>query len=523
VKWLAALFVLSLLLSPDSARADVQRFAVLVGNNLGQSDDAPLRYAEADANKVQAVLRDLGGFVPANVVVLRNENANTVRSTLITLNDRIRTAAAVPGTQTLLFVYYSGHADASALHLGASRLDTFELAQLVRGSSATFRLLVVDACRSGTLTRVKGGRIVAPFALPGQRGLGGEGLAFLTASSANEDAQESDELKGSFFTHALVSGLLGAADVDRDGTVTLEEAYRHAYGATLRATSRTWAGAQHPTFQYDFRGQDALVLTRLASAAAERATLAFPPDIAFLVLQANDEGPVIGEVGQGDRARSLSLRPGRYFLRGRGRDVLLEGEVTLAAGETRTVDPGALRRMEYARLVRKGERESKVAHGPELGATVHSSLSGAETPCVGIVGGYRVELEHLTFDGRLGGCFSRFDNGVVRATTDELDASVAALHAWDLPWITLALGVGVGGMVTFQSFETEGTAPSRQSISPYVLAAGSATVDLPSGYFVSLDARGETHFLDLQESSEKSSDVKPAVALRLALLGGLLF
>ena len=61
----------------------------------------------------------------------------------------------------------------------------------------------------------------------------------LAATAASEDAQESDELRGSFFTHYLVSGLLGAADEDGDGAVTLAEAYDHAYAATLRATSRT--------------------------------------------------------------------------------------------------------------------------------------------------------------------------------------------------------------------------------------------------------------------------------------------
>ena len=44
--------------------------------------------------------------------------------------------------------------------------------------------------------------------------LAGEGVVFLTSSSANEDAHESDTLKGSFFTHYLVSGMLGAADTD---------------------------------------------------------------------------------------------------------------------------------------------------------------------------------------------------------------------------------------------------------------------------------------------------------------------
>ena len=73
------------------------------------------------------------------------------------------------------------------------------------------------------------------------------GYAFLTltSSSAEETAQESDRLKGSFFTHYLVSGMRGAADVSRDGKVTLNEAYQFAFHETLAQTVDTRSGAQH--------------------------------------------------------------------------------------------------------------------------------------------------------------------------------------------------------------------------------------------------------------------------------------
>jgi len=78
------------------------------------------------------VLTDLGSFAPVNLVVLRDPNADTARRTLIAMNDRIRASASRPGAQ-VLFVYYSGHADSDALHLGPSRLDLGEVEQLVRG------------------------------------------------------------------------------------------------------------------------------------------------------------------------------------------------------------------------------------------------------------------------------------------------------------------------------------------------------------------------------------------------------
>ena len=68
------------------------------------------------------MLRELGDFEPMNMVLLQNESAATVRSTLLTVNARVRDAVSRPDTDVLLFVYYSGHADTDDLHLGGSRL-----------------------------------------------------------------------------------------------------------------------------------------------------------------------------------------------------------------------------------------------------------------------------------------------------------------------------------------------------------------------------------------------------------------
>jgi uncharacterized caspase-like protein len=241
-----------------TAHAGVTRYALVVGDNRGERDEAELRYAEQDAERFAATLVDLGGFSPGNVVLLRGSDADTMRASLIGLNDRIRTG----GGEAMLIVYYSGHADADALHLDATKLALPQLEQLVRGSSATFRLMVLDTCRSGSLTRVKGGKPVPAFPIVLGDTLAADGVLFWTASGANEDAQESDDIKASFFTHYLVSGLAGPADSDHDGGVTTSEAFAYARESTLRATSRTLAGTQHPTFRDEVRGRTEVVLTQ---------------------------------------------------------------------------------------------------------------------------------------------------------------------------------------------------------------------------------------------------------------------
>lgn len=519
----ARVALLALCLLSSRAWASVERYAVVIGNDVGARGDERLRYAQADAEKVATALGDVGGFPPANVVVLRGNDAATVRSTLIAVNDRVRTAAASPGTTTLLFVYYSGHADAQALHLGDTQLASSELVQLVRGSAATFRLLVLDACRSGVLTRLKGGRVGAPFAIDAgeSAGLRGEGMAFLTASAADEDAQESDELRGSFFTHAFVSGLLGAADTDGDGQVVLEEAYRHAYEATLRSTSRTFAGAQHPTFQYDLRGQGDVVLSRMKQPAL--GVLHLPASLGFLVIAGGPDGAVVGEVEPNGVARAISLRPGKYFLRARGRDELYEGEIELAASESRAVDTGGFRRVAYARLVRKGAREAGVAHGPELGISGRTALPNADGPCLGPVLGYRAEWPALTVYARVTACRSGFDNGVLEATASDVALTLYGMRAFDFDAVTLSLGVGAGLDVLHQSFDSPGRAPDRTALAPLVGIAAGATLPLGGGWLAELDVWGETYFLSVQDADAAEASRRAVWSARSALLFGVLF
>jgi hypothetical protein len=514
------LLVFALLALPSSAFARIQRFALIVGNNQGHAPDLELRYAESDASKVAQVLRDLGGFAPADTTILLGEDAQTVRSTLINLNDRIRAAEAIPGQQALLFVYYSGHADAQALRLGPSRLEFRELAQLVRGSSANFRLLVVDACRSGTLTRLKGGHLVAPFDIATSATLPGEGMAFLSASADNEDAQESDQIRGSFFTNAFVSGLLGAADRDGDGAVALDEAYSHARQSTIRATSRTFAGPQHPSFQFELRGQGSLILTQPGLASAQRGLLSFDRGMQFLVMARDADGVVVGEIEATAASPRLSLRPGRYFVRGRAADSLLEGEVEVVAGAIKAVKPGELTRVAYARLVRKGASVRAASHALEAGATFRARLKNADTPCWGGAVGYRLELPTFSVGLRLGACHSSFENRILQAATNEFSTIAELRHAWDFSKLTAFAALALGATFTRQSFDPSGV-PARLSTSPLAAAGAGLVVPLGSRYFVGLEALAELQLVRLQDSGFDEPSLRWALAPRVLLTAGL--
>jgi len=501
------------LLLPSAALAEVERYAVVVGNNLGQPIDGPLRYAEMDAARVASVLQEVGGVRPENTVLLQGKDADTVRRALIAVNERVRSA----GRSTVLLVYYSGHADAGALHLGASRLELAELEQLVRGSAAAFRLLVLDSCRSGALTRVKGGTPIPPFDIQLNERVTGEGAVFLTSSSASEDSQESDELKGSFFTHALLSGLLGAADENGDGKVTLDEAYRHAYEATLRASSRTLAGTQHPTFQYDLRGTGDLVLASLDARSPTRGWLELPPGKTWLVFQENADGAVVGEVSSADRVRRLSLRAGRYFLRGRGPEVLLEGTLTVAPGSTVAVDESKLQRTAYARLVRKGEGNRDSALSLEAEVRVRTALMNDAGVCPGLGVGMAIALRSITLVPRVAWCQSGYTNEGLHATTNEWDLELQGSYVWDVGPVSIELGLIVGATFFHQSFSTTGTAPPRTTAALELSPIVGVSRDLGSRTYLYLSVAGATYLYSHETTVTGTTQFGPSFAVRVAL------
>src|SRR4029077_7292399 len=134
----------------------------------------------------------------------------------------------------------------------------------------------------------------ADFSYNSVLGLTQKGLAVMASSTAEELSQESDELKASFFTHPLLTGLRGAGDSDGDGRVSLDEAYRYAYRRTLASTARTQGGEQHVPPETDMAGQGEIPVTYPAEA---RAQLDLPASLeARILVQQRPSGAVMADV-----------------------------------------------------------------------------------------------------------------------------------------------------------------------------------------------------------------------------------
>ncbi|MCB9778235.1 MAG: caspase family protein [Alphaproteobacteria bacterium] len=325
----------TLALASPAARAEVVRHALIVGSNAApvEPDPAlgrlePLRYAEDDATRVAELLVELGGFDSADVTILRSPSAAQLDAALAAHRE-----LAATWDEDLFLFYYSGHADQLGLRLGEESVGFDHLREEIRSVPAEVRLGVLDSCRSGEITRLKGLALATPFL--DEQALSAEGEAWLTATSADEAAQESDTLRGSFFTHYLLSGLRGAADAD-DGVVSLDEAYTYAFERTVARTGRTSGGAQHPEYDYRIQGKGDLPLTDVRRASAR---LRLPPDMAGVVtiLREPEQLPV-AEVAKSEGAETVvALPPGTYTLRLSSAGTLKEGRLGLSDGAVVTV------------------------------------------------------------------------------------------------------------------------------------------------------------------------------------------
>ena len=346
------------LLAALPALAEERRFALVIGDAKGGAGTRPLRYAERDARRMHAILTRLGGVQADDVRLLTGASAGDVRAALADLSARARQAKE-RGDETVLLVYYSGHAKDGDLRLGDSRMPLGELREALRGAPADVRIGLLDSCQSGAITRGKGIRTVPAFDVQQAQmaSTRPKGLVLIASSSADEESQESDEIGASFFTHYLASGLLGDADASGDGKVTLAEAYAYAYSRTVGQTAESRAGAQHPVYLYDLGGAGDVVLTELAPA---RGALVFPASAEGVYVVLDGSRRAIAEVAKarGDQRR-LALAPGDYLVKKREGDTLLIGSFSLSDGPVEIAD---------ARLSRKplSEDPQKGAQGPRF-------------------------------------------------------------------------------------------------------------------------------------------------------------
>lgn len=287
------------------AAVPVERYLFAVGANNGGRDRLVLRYAQSDASAFSKVLVEMGGVPGANKVLLRDPSVQAIKNEFDALDRKLSKKG--DARKEILF-YYSGHADERGLRVGNELYSWGALRKRIDALHADVKISVIDACGSGAITRIKGGVAVPAFMADASSDM--KGYAFITSSTQDESSQESDRLRGSFFTQSLVSGLRGAGDVSGDGKVTLSEAYQFAFNETLENTQATLGGVQHPSRDMNLAGTGDVVMTDIRGTSAG---LVLGADIEGRVFIRDASGALVAELRKvRGRELELGLAPGKY-------------------------------------------------------------------------------------------------------------------------------------------------------------------------------------------------------------------
>lgn len=420
-----------------------RRMAVLVGANEAAPGRKTLRYSHDDVRSVSDVLTDLGGFAAADVVALYDPEPSKV---LAVLDEHLQTLAE-SGNESMLFFYYSGHADAQNLFPNGKPLSLLEVRTRLENEGPSVRLGLVDACRGGGWTSVKGLTATELFEIDLPMELSSEGSAFIASSSGLEDAHESEALRGSFFTHHWVAALRGAGDRDEDGRVTLTESFDYAKEMTIRDTALVADTPQHPSFQFNLRGRRDLPLSMLEH---HETLIALEQSEGPLQLVDLRSGLIVLEVPAGKRRLRLAVPPGKYLVRRRNGERTLAREILVESGKVTPISEADLEVVAMPEPASKGGLTRPVMHTtlPDTFVQIGVALGVMHT---------EAQYSGVGFVQTRGAAFS-FQ--ALKGFSDRLQWAVATLgfayrfgDAGDLEWIpwggVISWGAGFSSVESF--------------------------------------------------------------------------
>jgi hypothetical protein len=447
-----------------------RRIAVVVGANDAAPGRVPLRYAHEDAKRIAEVLERVGRFAKRDVQVLLEPRAADVVLALERVEREVRAA----GGDALFVFYYSGHSDGQSLFPRGEPLSLADLRERFARSSARVRVGILDTCRGGSWTRAKGLSLGPPLDPVDLLDVGAEGSALLSSSSGIENAHEADAVRGSFFTHHVAAGLLGAADRSGDGTVTLQEAFEYAKERTIRDSARLAVTPQHPSYEVQLRGRQDIVL---AHVAASPSALVLRQTSSLEIIHLNT-GVSVLETPPGRKQLRLALVPGRYLVRRVEVGRVFSKEVEVRAGQTTTLSDDELVLSGSAAVARKGDGEEELP-----------SRSTSSTPA-------RNWWELRLAAGPTTGARTIGDATYFQRGTDAVLAVTYGVNdrlAWTVPLPAFAyrfgtegrfeviprLGLSAVGYATFSGFSgtLDGGVATRAWISPRLSVVSNASAD----------------------------------------------
>jgi hypothetical protein len=218
-------------------------FIVGIGDYDTLSDLGPAPVYDAEDVEKLLVSPKHCGYPTANVRVLRNREAT--RSAIIAGLQEL--AAQSQPSDTVVF-YFSGHGaqrtagpdvgtylcppEFDGKHPRETGVEAEELSDLLQRIEAERLLVLIDACRSGAVARIKAeeDEDLLKWEFGGQRLdklAAGNGRVIISASEAHQSSWIVGRYRNSLFTHFVLEGLQGGVDDRSDGLIRVLDLFHY--------------------------------------------------------------------------------------------------------------------------------------------------------------------------------------------------------------------------------------------------------------------------------------------------------
>ncbi|MEH2247992.1 caspase, EACC1-associated type [Nostoc sp.] len=215
------------------------KVALLIGVSEYEPGLNPLLASVKDMQAIAKVLQhpEMGDFAETDIQKLENPDPQKMQEAIETLfSDRRK--------DDLVVFYFSGHGikdESGKLHLATRLTRKNPQGRLIKSTTvpASFvhdimsdshckrQVVILDCCFSGAFA--EGWSAKDDGSLDIRAELGGEGRVVLTSSTATEYSFQQQEANLSIYTRYLIEGIeTGAADLDSDGAVSVDELHEYA-------------------------------------------------------------------------------------------------------------------------------------------------------------------------------------------------------------------------------------------------------------------------------------------------------
>ncbi len=215
------------IIDPPRSQKRIKIWALIIG--IASYNHMPtLHFTDDDAYRMYAFLKSPeGGALPDEQISILVDEDATKRKIL----KKLRAISSQAGPNDLVLLYYSGHGIKGAFlpidfFNGENQLKHSEIAAILDRSRAKNKLVIADACHSGSWLTAKGDGRPRLEQFYKSLAEAKPGTALIMSSKSEETSLESSGLRQGVFTHYLIRGMKGEADTNGDFLVSVDELYR---------------------------------------------------------------------------------------------------------------------------------------------------------------------------------------------------------------------------------------------------------------------------------------------------------